>query len=41
LIVLIDIPYQLENVSAIVGGDGRVDTRSGAPATGPQLFAAP
>jgi LytS/YehU family sensor histidine kinase len=41
LIVLIDIPYQTENVSATVGGDGRVDTRSGAPATGPQSFAAP
>jgi LytS/YehU family sensor histidine kinase len=41
LIVLIDIPYQTENVSATIGGDGRVDTRSGAPATGPQSFAAP
>ena len=41
LIVLIDIPYQTENVSVAVGGDGRTDTRSGAPTTGPQLLAAP
>jgi signal transduction histidine kinase len=31
LIVLIDIPYQLENMSAVVGGDGRAELRSGAP----------
>jgi signal transduction histidine kinase len=31
LIVLIDIPYQTENVSAAVGGDGRADQRLGAP----------
>ena len=41
LIVLIDIPYQTENVSVTIGGDGRMDTRSGAPTTGPQLFATP
>ena len=40
LIVLIDIPYQTENVAATVGGDGRGDNRSGAPTTGPQSIAA-
>jgi LytS/YehU family sensor histidine kinase len=40
LIVLIDIPYQIENVAATVGGDGRGDTRSGAPTPGPQSIAA-
>jgi two-component system, LytTR family, sensor kinase len=40
LIVLIDIPYQLDNVSAAVGGDGRVEMRSGVPTTGPQSIAA-
>ena len=31
LIVLIDIPYQTENVSVAVGGDVRIDLRPGAP----------
>ena len=40
LIVLIDIPYQTENIGAAVGGDGRIETRSGAPTQGPQAIAA-
>ncbi len=40
LIVLIDIPYQTDNVQMAVGGDGRIDTRSGAPTTAPQSLAA-
>jgi LytS/YehU family sensor histidine kinase len=31
LIVLIDIPYQTEIVGTVVGGDGRIDQRPGAP----------
>jgi two-component system, LytTR family, sensor kinase len=31
LIVLIDIPYQVESSNAIVGGDGRAELRPGAP----------
>ena len=48
LIVLIDIPYQTQNVGATVGGDGRAElkteTKSGAPPAssmpGPQSIAA-
>ncbi len=40
LIVLIDIPYQTENMIAAVGGDGRTETRLGAPTPGPQSMAA-
>jgi signal transduction histidine kinase len=39
LIVLIDIPYQVENVAAAAAGDGR-DAKSGANITGPQSLAA-
>jgi LytS/YehU family sensor histidine kinase len=39
LIVLIDIPYQVENVGAAALGDGR-DVKSGANITGPQSLAA-
>jgi signal transduction histidine kinase len=31
LIVLIDIPYQVESSNAVVGGDGRAEQRLGAP----------
>jgi signal transduction histidine kinase len=41
LIVLIDIPYQTENVMVAVGGDGRTEPSLGAPISGPQLLAAP
>ncbi len=40
LIVLIDIPYQTESVTAAVGGDGRIENRMGAPTPGPQSIAA-
>jgi len=40
LIVLIDIPYQVESVAAVVGGDGRIEARPGAPMPGPQSIAA-
>jgi signal transduction histidine kinase len=40
LIVLIDIPYQTEIVAPAVGGEGRVESRVGAPVPGPQAIAA-
>ncbi len=40
LIVLIDIPYQVDNIGAAVGGDGRLESRLGVPIPGPQSVAA-
>jgi len=37
LIVLIDIPYQTDAPHAAIGGDGRIDTRMGAPTPAPSL----